>query len=944
MQQRTLIPDKAVLAESKGNRRSLRSGRSRLYLAAAIVTIIVFGWPAWAGLYTNWLWFQNLGYQAVFSTILFTKLTLGITVGLTAAAVIWLNFRLAIRLSPGPLLAERVFSAEGPAEPALDFSGIDFSRIVARSVLPVSLLIGAVIGSLAWSKWDIFLLYRHQVPFGEADPIFGRDLAFYFFTLPALESVAGLLLALVIVGMIGSAAIYAVCGAVAFNQQRFQINFDKRPRAHLLGLIAVAFLVIAWQSYLAIPNLLYSNKGPVVGASYTDIAATLPLIKVQVLIAVLVAILAATAILRSTSRLFWTSVGIYLLLIAGSWLYPLIVQRFSVAPNELSKETPYIQHNIAATRKAFALDRVEERELPGETSLTARDIEENQRTINNIRLWDQKPLLDTFAQIQEIRTYYEFKSVDNDRYRIGGELQQVMLSARELSSSSLPNRNWINEHLTFTHGFGLTLGPVNQVTPEGLPVLFIKDIPPISSPASLKIDRPEIYFGEMSNDRVYVKTEAKEFDYPAGEENVFTNYAGDGGVEIGSIWRQMLFATRFADMKLLLSDDLTPQSRILFYRSIGERLSQVAPFLRFDSDPYMVISQGRLFWIADAYTVSDRYPYSQLVNGSINYIRNSVKAVVDAYHGHVWLYIADERDPLIQTYARIFSNTFLPLSEMPADLRSHLRYPEDIFKIQAAVYSTYHMDQPQVFYNKEDLWTVASMAGSRAEGESQVMEPYYTIMKLPNGQAEEFILMLPFTPKHKDNLSAWMVARADGEHYGRLLVYRFPKQKLIFGPKQVVARINQDPEISRQLTLWNQRGSQVIFGPLIVIPIKESLIYVQPLYLRAETGKIPELRRVIVVAENRIAMEPTLDASLSRIFGGAPSIVMAAARETPSQLLQPGDAGASKQAAASIHSLSAEAKQHYERALQAQREGDWARYGEEINKLGAVLEQMSKLK
>jgi uncharacterized membrane protein (UPF0182 family) len=401
----------------------------------------------------------------------------------------------------------------------------------------------------------------------------------------------------------------------------------------------------------------------------------------------------------------------------------------------------------------------------------------------------------------------------------------------------------------------------------------------------------------------------------------------------------MLFATRFADLKLLLSNDLTSESRVLFHRDIGERLAKVAPFLRFDGDPYLVIHENRLFWIADAYTMSDRYPYSQPVGG-VNYIRNSVKAVIDAFHGHVRLYIADERDPMIQTYARIFPGILKPLAEMPAGLREHLRYPEDIFRIQTEVYSTYHMDQPQVFYNKEDQWAVASI-GEAQGGGAQPMEPYYTIMKLPGGQSEEFILMLPFTPKNKDNLAAWMVARADGEHYGKLVVYRFPKQKLIFGPKQVVARINQDPEISRQLTLWDQRGSSVIRGTLMVIPIEESLIYVQPIYLRAESGRIPELRRVIVAAENRIAMEPTLEASLTRVFGAAPAPT---AQETLAAASQPGATPAASPPPTDIQGLAAQAKQHYDRAIQAQREGDWARYGEEIKQLGAVIEQMSKQK
>jgi uncharacterized protein len=962
--QQTELLDEPITTESGIQGIPKRRRRRRwLLIIVAVAFITIIAWPPVVVFYTDWLWFKDLGYQTVFSTMLMTKVALGLTVGLLATTFTWLNFKLALRQSHKPAdiqdagweagretdseVVPRSFVINGQRIPAPDFV-----RLVGRLALPAALAIGAYAGLLAWGAWEIWLRYRYQSPFGEADPIFGRDIAFYFFTLPALETLASLLFTLALVILIGTAAIYVVRGAerVAMREPMLgsdifsklrQFALGRGPRAHLLSLVAVIFLALAGQAYLGIPNLLFSTSGPMAGASYTDINATLPLLYVQVGVAALVAVLAAASLLRSKSGLLWVGLGLYLLTLIGGLLYPAVVQRFSVGPNELAKETPYIIHNIAATRRAFGLDQVEERELRGETTLTAQDIQENRGTINNIRLWDQQPLLDTFSQIQEIRTYYDFKSVDNDRYRINGELRQVMLSARELSSASLPNRNWINEQLTFTHGFGLTLGPVNQVTLEGLPVLFVKDIPPISSVPALKIERPEIYFGELSNDRVYVKTKAKEFNYPAGDENVFASFTGESGVAIGSTWRQLLFATRFGDLKLLLSNDLTPESRVLYHRNIRERLDQVAPFLRFDSDPYLVISEGRLFWIADAYTVSDRYPYSQPVGG-VNYIRNSVKAVVDAYHGHVRLYIADDGDPLIQTWARIFPGILKPLSEMPADLRAHLRYPEDIFKIQTAVYSTYHMDQPQVFYNKEDQWSVVSMAEKQVEAESQAMEPYYTIMKLPSERTEEFLLLLPFTPKRKDNLAAWMVARADGEQYGRLLVYRFPKQKLIYGPRQIVARINQDPEISRQLSLWNQRGSQVIFGALLVIPIKESLIYAQPLYLRAETGKIPELKRVIVVAENRIAMEPTLEAGLARVFGNAPSAAADLA-QTAQQTSRVGETPA-PQSAADAQSLAAQGRQHYDRAIQAQREGDWTRYGEEIKSLGAVLDQMSKQK
>lgn len=905
------------------------------------ILLIVLGlfilWPGFAGLYTDWLWFSEIGYQNVFSTLLLTKLSLGILAGLVTALLIWLNFRLALRLSAAFASIVRYFNINNQRIPVPDFA-----RAAEKWMLPGSLVIGIFAGINIWELWEVILKFQHRTAFGDVDPIFGRDIGFYFFTLPLLENVSQLLRLFLLVAFAGTLLLYLLRGGIRFAGDGLLI--EKLPRIHLFSLAALFFLNIALRTWLEMPGLLYSKTGPMTGASYTDVAARLPMLKVEIGVALLVALLAIASAFMSRLYPILLGLGLYVLAIfIGSWLYPSTVQRFSVAPNELAKETPYIIHNIAATRKAFALDRVEEREMSGDAVLTAQDIQENQSTINNIRLWDQRQLLDVFTALQEIRPYYEFQSVDNDRYRIGNEMRQIMISPRELSIGSLQTRNWINERLTFTHGFGLTLGPVNQVTPEGLPNLFIKDIPPASSIPSLAITRPEIYFGELTEDPVYVKTTAKEFNYPSGEENVYSNYDGTGGVSIGSYWRKLLFSTRFGDMKLLLSSDITPESRVLFHREISERLSRIAPYLLFDKDPYLVISEGRLFWIADAYTHSNLYPYSEPIrdgNVVMNYIRNSVKAVVDAYNGTVTLYIADPADPLIQTWSKIFPGSLKPLAEMPADLRSHLRYPEDIFRIQSAVYSTYHMDQPQVFYNKEDLWETATISGS--DGKPRLIEPYYTIMKLPGEKQEEFILMQPFTPRNKDNLASWMTARADGENYGKLLVYRFPKQKLIYGPKQVVQRINQDAEISRQISLWDQRGSQVIFGTLLVIPIEEALIYVQPLYLQAPNGRIPELKRIIVTTGNRIAMEETLEASLNRIFGNAP------AKPPTEETLASGAANPTQQQAAlppaETGSLASQAKTHYDRAIQAQRDGDWARYGEELKQLGAVLEQMNKQK
>jgi uncharacterized membrane protein (UPF0182 family) len=630
---------------------------------------------------------------------------------------------------------------------------------------------------------------------------------------------------------------------------------------------------------------------------------------------------------------------LYVAVAIGGEAYGTVLQRFVVTPNEQARETPYIEHNVSATRTAFGLDAVEEREISGDALLTSTDIGNNGETLENVRLWDHQPLLETFGQIQEIRTYYDFTSVDNDRYRIDGRLRQVMLSARELNAASLPNRTWVNERLTFTHGYGLTLGPVNQVTREGLPVLFIRDLPPQTIP-ELPVEEPSLYFSELASDYVIVRTATREFHYPRGDDNVFTQYEGQGGLPIGSLFRKVLFALRFGAYQMVLSNEIGPDSRILFNRNIRERAQTLAPFLSFDQDPYLVIVDGRLYWIYDAYTITNRYPYSTPAAGTgVNYIRNSVKFVIDAYHGTTTAYLADAADPIAATYARMFPDFFKPLADMPSALREHVRYPEDIFAIQASVYRTYHMTQPAVFYNREDQWEIPTIDDTSDTG---AMQPYYTIMRLPGEREAEFIQMLPFTPRGRDNLAAWLVARSDGEHYGRLRVFEFPKQKLVFGPRQVVARISQDQTIAPQITLWNQQGSQVIWGTLMVIPIEESLIYVRPLYLRASGGRIPELTRVIVAYNNQIVMEPTLEQGLARLFGGGPTAAAPDTEQVRSAPPTAAPSGPSEAAPPAATALAAEARGHFDRAVAAQRAGDWATYGEELRRLGEVLDRMSQ--
>jgi uncharacterized membrane protein (UPF0182 family) len=711
------------------------------------------------------------------------------------------------------------------------------------------------------------------------------------------------------------------------------VTVEPSARLHVALLIAALFLLAALRVYFVrLPSLLYSTTGPLVGASFADLHATLTGLRVAGLAALAggaLVLWGATSqrLARNTVLALGLYFGVSLL---GVGLYPTIVQRLIVAPNELVKETPQLAQHIAATRRAWGLDGVVTRDLTGEARLTERDIRANRPTIDNVRLWDRDPLLQTFGQLQEIRTYYDFVSVDDDRYWIDGQYRQVMLSPRELNSASLPTRTFINERLTFTHGMGLTLGPVNQVTQEGLPVLFIKDLPPVSS-VSLRVTRPAIYFGELTDSWVFARTRQREFDYPSGDENIFATYEGTGGVRVGSFWRRLVLAAHFRSLKVLLSSDITNESRAMYVRGIRERASTALPFLVFDRDPYLVIDDaGRLRWILDAYTATRRYPYAQPLADGTNYLRNSVKVVIDAYDGTVTAYQADAVDPLVRTLAKVFPGIFQPLDSMPADLRLHLRYPEDLFRIQSDMYATYHMSEAEIFYHREDQWQKPVLSRTGAEAQDPFVR--HMIMRLPEERQAEFILMVPFTPRGKDNLASWMVARNDGEHYGQLIVYRFPKQSLVFGPAQIVNRINQDTEIARQISLWDQRGSQVIRGNLLVIPIEESLIYVQPLYLRAEGGRIPELKRVVVAHQNRVVMEETLEAGLARLFGGAVEPARGGGPAPTAARLGDGHAA----------DLARRAAESYRRAVEAQRAGDWARYGEELTRLGEMLRQLQE--
>jgi hypothetical protein len=914
--------------------------RGRPFRSAAVLTLIAlfFLLPSAAAFYTDWLWFTEVGYEAIFARRLRTSVLTGAAVFAVSFAALWANAVIALSVLTQPYV---VIASSAQGQPIM------FNRMqVRRAATAIATLAALVMALPASGRWLDLLEFRYAVPFGQVDPLFGRDIAFYVFRLPVYDYIRGTALAVILLSLVFSAGIYILAGAVGLGP-RTGIDTSRRARLHLSLLASALFLVMAAGAWLDIPRLLVTpSNGLVHGASYVDVHARLPFLRATFAVLLLGSVL---AVIHAFSRRVWplvAAIALYLAISVTGGIYAAVVQRVIVAPNEQVRELPFIERNIAATRRAFALDTVEERELPGDATLTRADVAANTETLENVRLWDHQPLLDTFGQIQEIRSYYDFVSVDNDRYVVNGKYRQIMLSARELNSETLQNRSWVNERLSFTHGYGLTLGPVNQVTNEGLPVLFIKDIPPVSS-FDLTVSEPSLYFGELPSSYVLVGTRTEEFHHPKGDDNVYAKYSGRGGVSLTGFWRRLLFGLRFRSTDILLTDVLTAESRILFHRRIMERINEIAPFLAYDDDPYLVIADGRLFWICDAYTTTGQYPYSTPARRGLNYIRNSAKIVIDAYDGTTTYYLADDRDPLALTLARVFPTLFRSIAEMPDAIRRHVRYPEDIFAIQAAVFSTYHMTNPAVFYNKEDQWEVPAI---ETEGNPVAMQPYYTIMKLPGERSAEFIQMLPFTPRRKDNLAAWMVARSDGDRYGRLLVFQFPKQKVVFGPRQIVARINQDQVISPQITLWNQQGSQVIQGTLLVIPIEQSLIYIRPLYLRASGGRIPELKRVIVAYQNQIVMEETLPAALNRIFGPGAARVERPADSpaaAPVAAPSPTTAGAPPTAAApgtaeSLDALTALAQGHYQRAMQAQRDGNWALYGEEIKKLGEVLERMKK--
>ncbi len=863
-------------------------------------------------LYTDYRWFEEVGYTSVFTTEITARLAIFFVAALAFFVFYAINITIARRLTP------RVTDESSRWAQFAAFAG----KSVAFLLIVGGLILAFLVGLIAQGQWLMVLRYLNAAPFGVTDPIFQRDVSFYVFTLPVYQF---------LVSWLGGAIILAALATgVTYLLGLGRVQWTGAVKAHLSALGFLFLLNNAWSYQLDILNLVYSARGVVFGASYTDVNAQLPAYNILTVLALALAVLLLVNVFTRALKAIGIALALWIVAaILLSEIYPGLVQNLEVKPSEFTKEQPYIKNNIALTRIAYALDGIQEVPYPVEDAPTTTDIQRNADTINNIRLSDYRPLLQTYNQIQSIRTYYDFSDVDVDRYTINDKYRQVMLSMRELSTQKLTDKaqTWVNLHLVYTHGYGVAASPVNEFTPDGLPSLLVKDIPPTGV---IPVARPEIYFGEETGSYIFVKTREKEFDYPKGDENAFSTYAGAGGVSVGALWDRLMFALRFGDMNILLTDALTGESRVMFNRKIQTRINRIAPFLMLDQDPYPIIADGKLYWMQDAYTTTERYPYSEPFESGLNYIRNSVKVVVDAYNGTTTFYIADADEPILKSYRGIFPALFKPLEQMPASLRAHIRYPEGLFRIQADMYRTYHMQDPLVFYNKEDLWAIPNES---ADGQPNQMEPYYVIMRLSGDTKEEFMLMLPFTPAKRQNMVAWMTAKSDGADYGTRLIYRFPKDKLIYGPEQIHARLNQDPVISSQLSLLNQRGSRVLWGNLLVIPVEKSLLYVQPMYLLAEQSQIPQLKKVVVATGNSLAMEASLGEALTRVFSGLGTSITGATTTTTAPTT-----GTSS--STDVAALAKEANEHYLKAQDALKVADWATYGAEMKALQQTLDKL----
>ncbi len=914
----------------------------RIGVSIAAVVVFLVALARISSVVVDWAWFSSIGYVGVFWTAFAAKAALFAVVFAVSTLLLWTSATLALRFAskPQPRLpaafSPSFATFQPPQGPWAQPYGFQPSPLVWRLlVLAVAVILGLLVAFGEAGRWDLVLRFIYQAPYGRTDPLFDKDIGFYLFSLPAYVAVKNWLFWILLLAALMAGAIYFLHDDISLDTQPWSVS--RAAIAHGSALLGLFFAVKAWSYSLDRYLMLYDDNGVVVGAGYADVHVELPALWLLIGFAAVAAVAAwANMRLRSMPLV----IAAALLVFGGAFVFadavPALFERFYVKPSELQLEAPYIQRNIALTREAYNLGAITVKPFPAEQDLTFQSLQNDSGTVNNIRLWDWRPLLDTYAQLQEIRTYYRFLDVEVDRYHLADSYQQVMLSARELVPSLLPAtaQTWVNLHLLFTHGNGVVMSPVTRKSAEGLPIFYLKDIPPVAS-GGPSITEPRIYFGQGQTGYVIVKTGTPEFDYPKGKDNAYTHYDGADGVPIGGTAWRSLFSWYLGDVNMLLSGYVTGDSKILLHRNIQDRVQTIAPFLQLDRDPYIVVGDGRLYWIQDAYTTSDWFPYAkpEPVGGDIDYIRNSVKIVIDAYNGTVAFYVADAADPIVATYRKIFPSLFRPLDAMPPDLRQHIRYPEDLFTIQALQYRAYHMDAPEVFYNREDLWQFprepATPDGMNEGGGETRMAPYYIMMRLPGEPQTEFFLMLPMTPSQRENMIAWLAARCDPPEYGKLIVYEFPKEKQVYGPFQIEALINQNTEISQQISLWNQMGSRVIRGNLLVVPIGNSILYVSPLYLRAQSGQLPELKRVIAAYGDRVAMEETLPAALAALF-----------KESAPVAGLPAAAAASPSAPANEQARQALAD--YDRALERLKAGDWAGFGAQLDALRPLLEELSR--
>jgi uncharacterized membrane protein (UPF0182 family) len=926
--------------------------RQRVWTGLILLALVLlFFGGVLVRMYTDYLWFtHDVGYPQVFGRILGTKFLLFLTVSVGFFVYALINL----------MVANRVVGAV--EEPAFALRGGRIVRItravrvgtfwlLVLGVLVFSLFVGLT----AVGAWNDYLLYRNGQPFGVKDPLFGRDIGFYVFQLPFLSFVSGLILFGTLLVLLGVGSFYYFNRALGWLGG--MPTFLPSVKPHLLILSTLFVLAFAWYLWLARYDLVFSDHDQFFGAGYTDVYATLPILNITVFGLIAVALLCLIS-LRPGAGLLLPVGGfgvVILFWIAASMLYPPAVQRFIVVPNQLGRERPYIQRHLEFTRRAYQLDRVAVRVMHVREELTEADLRGAQGSLENLRLWDFRPLSQVYNSLQALKPYYRFVDIDVDRYQIGGKVRQVLLSVRELNLEGLPPeaRRWQNMHLLYTHGYGLVLNPVNEATSEGQPVLLVRDLPPVTPP-DIPLQNPAVYFGENTTQHAIVRSRQKELDYPlltgsGSEENVYTTYAGDGGVPIGGWLARLMFAIRLGDNNLLLSRDLTAESRLLFRRSIAERVQTLFPFLLWDDDAYPVIANGEIIWLCDGYTFSRNYPYSKPFFSRdaplrrFNYLRNAVKVTVHAYTGEVKAYIADESDPIIRAYARAFPGLFQPMKAMPEEIKAHIRYPLDMFSVQAKLLELYHTTDARIFFNKEDAWQIAREV--LTDREPQPMLPYYVIMQPPGEKEPRYILTLPFTPQNRDNLVGWLAAHCDPDRYGEMILYRFPKERLVYGPAQIEARINQHPEISIQLNLWNQQGSQVFRGNLLVVPLGNAMLYFEPIYLRAAyEAAIPELKKVILASGSRVVMTDTVEEGLRRLLGEAkpsPGAPPAAAPPAPGAP-RPTPVPVAATAPTDLKTLARQANRVYREAQDALKVGDWATYGAKMKQLEQLLRQMEQ--